>query len=208
MPEDPKHATLQALLQDRKTSKKGRASKRLKICLNADLANALDDAEQELDIVDGLIDDAKNGAEADRRAGGKVAVDPELIKRQKAAQKTFDEAMKAFDAASVRVTFTALKSHDFDALLKEHPPREGNLVDAARDRNESTFPDALMLASATKVEDAAGNLIDMDPADLLETLSDGERVIACQVSNDVNYQTSSADFSGANSRSRRRSGSN
>jgi hypothetical protein len=202
----PDHTALQALLQDRKTSKKGRAFKRMTICLDAEKAEALTRAEDEKNVIDALVKKAE--ANADQRAGGKVAIDPELTGRLKAAEKALAEADKAFDAAAVRITFTALKAHDFDELLKAHPPREGNMLDAAADRNESTFPDALMHASASKVEDAEGNLIDMDAADLLETLSDGERIVACQASNDVNSERSTADFFDANSRSRRRSGSN
>lgn len=201
----PDHTALQALLQDRKTSTKGRASRRMEICLDEKLAMDLGRAEQELDVVEGLIADAEE--KADKRAGGKVAIDPELRKRKTAAEKAVAAAETAADAATVTVTFTALKAKDYDALVKDHPPREGNPIDAGNDRNESTFPDALMLASATKVEDADGTLVDMDIPDLLDTLSNGERIIACQAAISVNDRIQSVDFSDAKSPSRRRSGS-
>lgn len=201
----PDHSALQALLQDRKTSTKGRASRWMNVCLVADLSKTLALAEHELDAANAAATEAAE--HADQRAGGKVAIDPEITKRIKAAEKAADDAATAVDAASVRVTFVALKSHDYDVLQKEHPPREGNQLDAIADRNESTFPDALMLASATKVEDLDGNLVDMDTTEVLETLSDGERIVACQVANDVNGKTLSVPSSDANSRNRPRSGS-
>jgi len=142
---------------------------------------------------------------ADRRAGGKLAIDPELTKQVTAAEKAVAAAEKLVDAASVIVTFNALKAADYDDLLKEHPPREDNELDAMVDYNRDTFPDALMKKSASqKIEDADGNLIDMDVAELIDTMSNGERTVACQVSNDVNLRTSS--FSDAKSQSRQRSG--
>jgi hypothetical protein len=201
----PDHSALQALLQDRKTSTKGRASRRMGICLSAPLSMTLALAEQELDAAKAAAETAQDNAET--RAGGKISIDPALTKQVKAAEKAVAEAEAAVDAASVTVTFTALKAKDYDALLKEHPPRDGNKLDAAVDRNESTFPDALMLKSATKVEDADGNLVDMDIPELLETLSNGERIIACQAANSVNDRTVNVDFSDANSQSRQRSGS-
>lgn len=204
MPEEGKHEALIALLQDRKTSTKGRASRRMAICLSTELSMDLADAEQELAEAKQAVTDAE--ATADRRAGGKVAIDPELTKQVTAAEKTVAAAEAKVDAASVIITFTALKASDYDVLLKDHPPREDNELDALVDHNRDTFPDALMEATAVKrVEDADGNLVDMDVADLIATMSNGERTLACQVSNDVNLRTSS--FSDAKSQSRQRSGS-
>jgi hypothetical protein len=201
----PDHSALQALLQDRKTSTKGRASRRMDICLSAPLSMTLALADQELQAVEAAIKTAEENA--DKRAGGKVAIDPELTKRKKAAEKAVADAEAAVDAASVTVTLTALKAADYDALLKEHPPREGNERDAANDVNNDTFPDALVLACATKVEDADGNIVEMDFAELFSTLSNGERIAACQAANEANLRTLSVPFSDANSRSRQRSGS-
>lgn len=204
MPEDPKHAALQALLQDRKTSTKGRASRRIAICLSTELSMDLEDANEELGEANKAIAEAEKTA--DRRAGGKLAIDPALTKRAKDAEQAVTDAEAAVDAASVIVTFLALKAADYDELLKKHPPREGNERDAIYDYNESEFPDALMLASASKhVEDAEGNIIDMDVVELIDTMSNGERRLSCRLSTDVNLRESS--FSDAKSQSRQRSGS-
>lgn len=205
MPEEDKHAQLQALLQDRKTSTKGRASRRMDICLSERLSMDLALAEQELAVVEFDVVEAEKTA--DKRAGGTVAIDPDLTKRKKAAEKAVADAETAAAAATVTVTFTALKAKDYDALLKEHPPREGNETDASNDRNMDTFPDALMYASATKVEDADGNIVEMDIPELLDTLSNGERIVACQAAGGVNDRTVSVHFSEAKSQPRRRSGS-
>lgn len=201
----PNHEALQALLRDRQTSTKGRASKWMNVCLDAKLSLDLALAEEALDAVEDAIEEAEKGA--DKRAGGKVATDPELAKRKKAAEKVVADAEVAVDAASVTVTFTALKAKDYDELQKAHPPREGDQRDMLAEHNRDTFPDALMFESATKVEDVDGTLVDMDTTELLETLSDGERVVACQVAFDVNGRNISVPFSDANLPSRRRSGS-
>lgn len=201
MPEG-KHDKLQQLLQDRKSSKKGRAFRPMAICLDADLSMDLEDAERELAAAKKAADEA-----TEIRAGGKVSTDPEMAKRVTAAEKAVTEAEALVDASSVIVTFAALKAHDYDELLKEHPPREDNEYDKLDDYNRDTFPDALMAASASKnVKDADGDLVDMDVADVLAEMSSGERNLACQVSFDVNNRQSS--FSEAKSRSRQRSGSN
>lgn len=204
MPEEDKHARLQALLQDRKTSTKGRASRRMAICLSTELSMDLEDAEADLAAAKKVVDEASKTA--DRRAGGKLAIDPALTKRVTEAEKAVTAAEAAVDAASVIITIAALKAADYDALLKEHPPREDNELDGMSDYNRDTFPDALMAASASKrVEDADGALVDMDVEDLIGTMSSGERALACRVAFDVNQRESS--FSAAKSQSRQRSGS-
>lgn len=208
MPEDTpedKHAQLKSLLQDRKSqTPKGRASRRLAVCLATDLSMDFEDAEQELANAKEALAEAT--ANAEPRAGGKVGIDPALTKRVKDAEKAVAETEALVDAASVIITFTALKAADYDVVHKEHPPREGNERDAVFDYNEATFPDALMLKSASpKVEDADGNLVDMDVHELIDTMSNGERTLACRVAIDVNLRQSS--FSEAKSLNRQRSGS-
>lgn len=201
----PDHSDLLALLQDRKKSSKGRASRKMTICLDEELAITHAEAEAELAAAKAAVNYAED--HADKRAGGKVAIDPALTKEQKAAEKAVEDAKSAMDAKSLVLTFTALKSGDFDALQAEHPPREGNEADGANQHNVDTFPDALMRASATKVTDTDGTLIDADLGDVIDGLSNGERIIACQVANGVNDRTASIHFSDAVSQNRRRSGS-
>jgi len=202
----PDHTDLLALLQDRKKSTKGRASRKMTICLDEELAIAHAEAEAELAAANAAVKYAED--HADKRAGGKVAIDPALVKEQKAAERAVADAKTAMDAKSLVLTFTALKSADFDALQAEHPPREGNEADAASQHNVDTFPDALMRASATKVTDVDDTILDTDIDDVIDGLSNGERIIACQVANGVNDRTASIHFSDAVSRNRRRSGSN
>lgn len=206
MPEDPKHARLQALLQDRKSpTPKGRASRPMALCLDTELSMDLEDAEAELAEAKQELDAAE--AMAEPRAGGKVGVDPALKKRVKDAEAAVAAAEAAVDAASIIITFSALKADAYDALLKEHPPREGNDQDALYDYNRETFPGAVMEASASKnVKDADGNLVELDIADVLATMSAGERTVAAAVALNMNQRQSS--FSDAKSQSRQRSGSN
>lgn len=206
MPSDEeKHARLQAKLQDRKTSNKGRGSRPMKICLDAELSMDLEDADAELAAAEAAVEVAEANAEA--RAGGKVKIDLALTKRVTAAKKAVAEAEVAADQDSVIITFTALKADKYDELLELHPPREGNNLDKLSEYNRDTFPDALMAECALKqVKDVDGNLVDMDVAEIIAEMSNGERILACRVSNDLNLRDSS--FTEANSRTRRRSGSN
>jgi hypothetical protein len=200
----PDHETLRSLLQDRKSSTKGRASRRMAICLSAELSADLRDAEEDLAAAKQALAEAAKTETA--RAGGRVPTDPALQKKADDAEKAVAAAEKAADAASVVITFTALKAHEYDDLLKEHPPRADNDLDRLSDYNRDTFPDALMAKSASaKVEDNDGNLVDIDIADLIDGMSNGERIVACQVAGGVNDQTSS--FSEAKSQHRPRSGS-
>lgn len=201
----PDHNDLLALLQDRKKSTKGRASRKMTLCLIEDLAMAHAVAAHELAAANAAVKYAEEHAE--KRAGGKVAIDPVLVKEQKAAEKAAADAKAAMDEKSVVLTFTALKSEDYDALQAEHPPREGNKVDADNGHNEDTFPDALMRASASKITDITGTLLDTDIQDVIDGMSNGERILACQASNGVNDRTASVHFSDAASQNRRRSGS-
>ena len=206
MPEDvDKHAALKALLQDRKSpTPKGRASRPMALCLDTGLSMDLEDAEAELDEAKQAVDEAE--AMAEPRAGGKIAIDPELTKRAKAAEKAVADAEAAVDAASIIITFAALKANDYDELLTEHPPREGNDQDPLYGYNLETFPAALMEASASKtIKDADGNLVELDIADILATMSAGERTVAAAVALNLNQRQSS--FSDAKSQSRQRSGS-
>ena len=202
------HDALRSLLQDRKESgkaKAGRAQRRMAICLDAELSENLEEADQELTDAKAALAHAE--ANADARAGGKVAVDPELTKRVKAAEKTVADAEKAADAASVFITFKALRHDLYDEVLKANPPREGNEFDALADYNRDTFPDALMKASALKqVEDVDGKPVAMDVEELIAEMSSGERNVACRTAETVNGRESS--FSDANSHSRQRSGKN
>jgi hypothetical protein len=202
---EDKHARLQELLRDRKSSTKGRASRRMAICLSTELSMDLEDARAELAAANEAVANAT--ANGTPRAGGRVPVDGELTKRVTAAEKAVADAEAAVDAASVTITFVALKAADYDDLLKKHPPREGNELDAAMDYDRDSFPDALMEASASpKIEDADGDLVKMEIADLIAEFSDGERALACRIAFDVNQRTSS--FSDAKSQSRQRSGAN
>ena len=139
-PEEDKHDRLKALLQDRKSpTPKGRATRPMQLCLDTELSMDLEDAETDLAAANEVAEAAAVGA--DKRAGGKIAIDPALTKRVKDAEKAVAEAEAAVDAASVIITFAALKHDEYDELLKAHPPREGHELDTLSDFNRETFPD-------------------------------------------------------------------
>lgn len=203
----PDHARLQQLLQDRKSPSKGRPSRTLRVCLDNDLAQDRAEAEQELASAQAELDVATETANQDKRAGGSVAVDPKIKKRHSDAEAAAKAARAAADEASVVLTFTAVKSDDYDALVEEHPPREGNEDDAKDGVNGVTFPMALMRASISKITDTEGAIVEMDVDDIVATFSNGERLIAMNASNEVNMRITSIPFSDASSPRRQASGS-
>jgi hypothetical protein len=202
----PDHSALQEMLQDRKSSTKGRITLPMNIILQANLALDVNNAERALEAAKGAVDEAEKAADGDKRAGGTPAIDPLLTAAVDEAQAAFDAAEEAAAAATVKVVFTALKGDDYDALVKQHPPREGDEGDAAEGYNRSTFPKALMYESATKVLDRDDELVDMDTTDLLGTLSPGERLFAETIAAQANVRTTAVPFSVAGSQSRQPSG--
>lgn len=205
----PDHARLQQLLQDRKSKTKnvGRPSRQLRFCLDNDLAQERAEAEQKLAEAKAELDAATAEAQADKRAGGRVRVDAAITKLHKDAEDAAEKARTAADEDSVVVTFTAVQSEDYDELVTEHPPREGNEDDAKNAVNGATFPGALMRASISAITDIDGATVDMDPDDLVAGFSNGERIIAINASNEVNLRITSIPFSDASSPRRQASGS-
>lgn len=203
----PDHTRLQQLLQDRKSPSKGRPSRTLRVCLDNDLAQDRAEAEQELAQAKAELDAATEAAKADKRAGGRVAVDAKIRKQFTDAEAAAEAARAAADEASVVLTFTAVKSDDYDELVTQNPPREGNEDDAKEGVNGVAFPMALMRASISKVTDTEGNIVEMDVDDIVATFSNGERLISMSASNEVNLRITSIPFSDASSPRRQASGS-
>lgn len=202
----PDHEALQALLQDRKTSAKGRITLPMNVILDAQLAFDGNNAERELDAAKAAVKEAEKAAEGDKRAGGKVGISPELAAAVETAQAAFDEANEAAAQATVKVVFTALKGSDYDELVKLHPPRDGDEGDATEGYNRATFNEALMYESAVKVLDRDDQIVDMDTTEVLGTLSAGERLFAETIAQQANIRTTAVPFSVAGSQSRQPSG--
>lgn len=160
---------LAALLRDRGQTGKGRASRSIDVTLDVGLVEAVIVAEQAL-------------ADLPEKA---------TAKRRREAQAAMAAARSAADDATLRLTVTALCSDDFDDLVRRHPPRPSEPRDLAVDHDRSTFPDALLRASATRVTDLDGVPLDVSTDDVIDRLSNGERVVACRVSNGVNNFTES-----------------
>lgn len=193
------HARLHALVQDRKNPKsKNRASRWMHVTLDASLAEALLLARQELAVAESERDQAaKEAAAGDKRSGGMPPLPTVITDRVAAAQAAVDAAQAAADAVTVRMTFGALLFDDYDELEKQHPPRDADEEDAEKGFNRDTFPGVLMRASATKVHDLDGNLLDMETDDVIDGMSNGERIMACTVSNTVNVRVASVPSFGA-----------
>jgi hypothetical protein len=210
-----KHARLQQLLLDRKSKEpKGRASVPFPIILDADLAVAVNQAQQDLDAAQGAIDKykadqakAREEGTGDRRHGSKAsAVPKELTDALAEAEKRVEEADAAADAAMVQLVLVALKSDEYDELTKLHPPREGDKKDAEDGVNRETFFAALLRDCATKVLDADDDEIEMDIDDVIGGMSHGEREVAFVAVRNLNMQMASVPFFSAKSQARRRKG--
>lgn len=199
---------LQQLLRDRQSAKgKGRASAPLPIVLDADLAVDIEQAKIAYANAQSEVAQLEKEAAGDGRVGG--AKSPKLSEAQKAleaAKKRVDEAQAAANDVTVQLVFTALKSDEYDRLLKEHPPREDDEGDKQRGFDYSTFPDALLTVSPAKVVDIDGDPLELDAAEIIAEMSHGERDMARSVVMGLNVQTYSVPFSVANSQSRQRSG--
>ncbi len=88
-----------------------------------------------------------------------VAEDPAVI----AARRAVDEAQAARDAATITFTFRSLAPDAFDALVAEHPPRDGNDADATFGYNVETFRPALVAACHVHYEPGDdGGLVEQD----------------------------------------------
>jgi hypothetical protein len=200
------HARLKQLLQDRRSPTKGRASRRLDVCLDATLSAAVTEAQQKVAAAENDITAHNAEHKGDVRQGGKIPVPQDLMDRLEEAEQTLEDADAVADAATVSVLFVALKADDFDKLLKEHPPEDGNEDHKEFGANRPLFLAALMTACAQRVEHN-GEIIDMEPGDVLDTLTSGEKSMAYAVALEINQRTNSTiPFSGANSQSRQRSG--
>jgi hypothetical protein len=203
-----KHERLQSLLQDRKSSTKGRMSAALPVILEADLAVRLNMARQAVQNAESEIAAFQKDNPGDKRSGGVARADvpADLQKALDDAQAEVDRIEDEAADVTVRLVFVALKYDDFDKLEKAHPPRDGDDRDAEYGANVDTFPEVLMRASAVKVTDYDDNIVDLDIDELIEGMSNAERNMACQVARGVNVNPASVPFYDANSRSRRRSG--
>lgn len=202
---DPRHEKLQALLQDRK-AKKGRASRDLHICLDAELSAELAEAEGELDLVQERVDNATKEQAGDTRVGGRVPIDPNLKRALTAAEEKADAARDAAAEATVTIKLVALPADEFDELLKKHPPKDGDEDGKKFGADKDSFLDALLPACAGKVTDRAGTIIDLDPAEIFRTLSAGERSLARAMALEANQRMASVPFSIAKSSSAQDSG--
>jgi hypothetical protein len=204
----PDMAKVQALLQDRKSPKsKGRASAPLPIVMDADLAVDLAQARQELANAEYAITEwAKKVTEGDHRQGGKPKPPADMNKRVAAAQERVDELKAEADEVTVLVVFVAMPADQQDELEKLHPPREGNKADEEQGINLDTFPRARMRECAAKVVDFDDNVLPLDPIEIVDGMSTGERGLAIQVVNGISSQVASVPFFDASSQSRQRSG--
>lgn len=202
----PDHEKLQALLNDRKSSSKGRATAKAHVCLDAEAATQAAIKRNELQVVKDEVERFETEAKGDARMGGTVPVPEEMQKRLADAQTAYDEAQDAANDATVSIVMVALKSADFDLLLKAHPPRDGNKEDDEFGADRSSFLKALAAECATKVLDQDGAIVDMEAADILGTLSSGERAMIEARSLEINQRTASVPFSIAGSPSRQLSG--
>ena len=106
------------------------------ICVRGDLIAELEELDRQYAAVPEAGNDVRLTSGAERR---RIAEQAAAVKEQMAA-------------ATIVFRLRAKDSHDWDDLLKAHPPREGNAEDTANGYNVDTFPDALIKASAVEPE--------------------------------------------------------
>ncbi len=75
------------------------------------------------------------------------------------ARTEIQERLAAVESTMVRIVVKGLNRGEFRRLMIEHPPREGDRLDAEVGYNGDTFPDAFMQACIVRTDDNAGNPI-------------------------------------------------
>lgn len=199
---------LRQLLNDRndKSRPRGRASAPFPIILDADLAIDLSQARGELQAAETAVTDFENEAKKDARQGGRRKPPADMQADVDQAKQRVEELEAEADGVKVMLVFVALPAEENDALMKEHPPREGDEGDQQYGFNRLDFPVARMHKCANRVVGMDDEPLDLDPKKLVSGMSPGERDLAVQVCNGVNAQMASVPFYDASSQSRQRSG--
>lgn len=125
------------------------------VCLHPDLTAQMQDLERQLDV-----------AERERLAGaGSLASGSQSRVISEQVNALRDQMLEHTLEFRVR----ALPRHQFTALRKEHPPREGNAFDTAAETNLETLTEALVRACVVEP------VLDADDwAALDENLSDAQ----------------------------------
>lgn len=125
----------------------------VRLCLRGDLLAEYADLERRLG--DAQHADARDSL----AAGGQARV---LAERM-------EELLRQIDDHTHPFTFRALPRHEFRRIQDQHPPREGNHIDATLGGNIETFPAPLIQACCLEpkmTDDQVGQLVDV--------LSDGQ----------------------------------
>lgn len=199
---------LQQLLQDRKDKNRpaGRASSPFPIILDADLAIDLSKARNELAAAEAELTEWENEQKGDARQGGRRKPPADLQSKVDDARQRVTDLEADAEDVKVILVFVALRASDNDELQKQYPPREGNETDAEFGYNTADFPVARMRECAARVVSMNDEPLDLDPKEIVDEMSQGERDLAVQVCNGINAQLASVPFYDANSQSRQRSG--
>lgn len=185
----PQIEDLRRLIQDRKTKHgKGRVSRDIDLCLDADLAVEHDKAATELAAAQERIDATRRENTQDRnpetgrpRGDRRMTtrtdeVPPDLQAALEGAEAAERVARNAKDAFTVKVKLTSVSSREWDELVTANPPRDGNVEDKERGANWPAFLHDLFVACFTRAQ-YNGEPFDVDPTDLFEGMSPGENAM-------------------------------
>lgn len=122
------------------------------ICTDEETARAFYDAEQlyrlaRASAVERLVSTLGMGDQADLLTttdlNDVIEADPDVTAKRDA----LDAARVKFDDASVVFTFRGLRPYEWEALIVEHPARDGDDRDRAAGYNRATFAPALLAAT-------------------------------------------------------------
>lgn len=193
MPEaKPQIEDLRRLIHDRKTKGgKGRISRDIDLCLDADLAVEHERATAAVTAAQERIDgwkqeqatdlDPETGRpRGDRRMTTKSGeTPPDLQAAFEGAEAAERAARKAKDAYTVQVKLTSVSNGEWDELVTANPPRDGNESDKGYGANWPVFLHDLFVACFTSVHynGEPFDLGETGPSDLFAGLSPGENAI-------------------------------
>lgn len=126
----------------------------------------LAELRREADHATALSEKAED--EGVRRAGEDEA-DPELAADARAKQARYDAFVDEAAERATEVRLRAMRGKAFRALMAEHPPRDGNDMDAQYGVNTETFPLPLLVECLESPE-----LTPSARQEFIEDLADGD----------------------------------
>ncbi|HJY33547.1 MAG TPA: hypothetical protein VJ260_01780 [Vicinamibacterales bacterium] len=118
---------------------------------------------------------ARSGDDDEQPVRRRMSEPAEDIDAQLADVRAKIDEQKAIIASGVvRIVIKGLTRGEFRRLLTEHPPRDGDDLDAQLGYNSDTFGDALVTASIVRTENLDGEPVENEWATWADDMTNGQ----------------------------------